>query len=174
MKVVIGCQPYALAVLNPQETFLVLILRAIVRPEGLCQWKNPMTPSGIEPTTFWLVAQCLDQLHHCVPPILRYYSNIYLEKLSETNEPQKCCALWQELELVPSTYQMGVLTTKLLTLFPCFACKWSRESKLLPALWVRGLYLTEVEKDSIQLKQPRSLKCWLTLPWPYSVITQMW
>ena len=41
--------------------------RAIVWSEGLCQSKIPMTPSGIEPATFWFVAQHLNHCANMVP-----------------------------------------------------------------------------------------------------------
>jgi hypothetical protein len=58
----------------PPGRFLVLISvrgcvdsRAIVRLAGLGQLKNTMTSSGLEPATFRLIAQRLNQLSYRVP-----------------------------------------------------------------------------------------------------------
>jgi len=71
----IGC-------LYPQEILLLLIyvrgwfyLRAIVRPEGLCQWKMQTPPTESEPVTSRLVVRFLNQLHHCALCCLFRYSN---------------------------------------------------------------------------------------------------
>jgi hypothetical protein len=45
-----------------------------------------MTPSGIELMTFWLVVQCLNQLHHHAP-----YSNLWLVKYANEQSTVNEC-----------------------------------------------------------------------------------
>jgi hypothetical protein len=52
-----------------------------------------MTPSGIEPATFRLVAQCFNQLRHRVPHIKGTFLNkkhIFLKNLSYYQVPNWC------------------------------------------------------------------------------------
>jgi hypothetical protein len=64
-----------------------------LQPEGLCQSKTPMTPSGIEPATFQLVARCLNQRWHHMPQFIHWATKKSQASLL-SNEPKNEKLCW--------------------------------------------------------------------------------
>jgi len=136
----------------PQEIFLVLISvrgwvdhRFTVRPEGLHQWKIPMTPSGIEPATFRFVAQCptdTQNISFILIWFLRY--NMGTEKHGETYSTTVT-----EMEFSWSFYSLGFTHVHFCYILGLWVyILLGNKSKSLPGRWMQRGIMCKYERQS--------------------------
>jgi hypothetical protein len=88
--------------------------RAIVRPEGLCQRKIPVTPSGIYPATSQFKAQCLNCATACPRTIqrdLQIYVNAIFLPLIQLSTFSWMVHYWIKRLCIPSNLLMAHTAT---------------------------------------------------------------
>jgi hypothetical protein len=136
----IGTKVASLSVLRTCRLFLQVIFLAlmsvrgradpmsILRPDGLIRRKIPMSPSGIEPATFLLVAQCLFQLRHGLPTFFLFSLQtstgvLYIYQGEDSIQANTLCKIstlvvWKDLHFTGVHFCSLVFDTPTSSTFP--------------------------------------------------------
>ena len=77
----------------------------LLEPGRIRSLKIPMTPLGMEPTTFGIIVQCLNQLHHHVLPVLLVAQIIQPAKFVFL---EKCFFMFHLISVLTTTKQETV------------------------------------------------------------------